>query len=153
MAKNNTTLNIKEKEYTTSIDKFNTPIKLEGQKAIGVLLTRLLLMEPGTDRLHPDMGVGIRRYRYGMDIIDDIQNRIEDQIATYLNCFPSANINVEYTSKKSLFVQITIDDYVYVYDSDDFDKSLSINDLINAWPVFIKYNLYYKEDILIWEFP
>ena len=132
MAKNNTVLNIKEKEYTTSIDKFNTPIKLEGQKAIGVLLTRLLLMEPGTDRLHPDMGVGIRRYRYGMDIIDDIQNRIEDQIATYLNCFPSANINVEYTSKKSLFVQITIDDYVYVYDSDDFDKSLSINDLINA---------------------
>lgn len=132
MAKNNTVLNIKEKEYTTSIDKFNTPIKLEGQKAIGVLLTRLLLMEPGTDRLHPDMGVGIRRYRYGMDIIDDIQNRIEDQIATYLNCFPSANVNVEYTSRKSLFVEITIDNYVYVYDSDDFNKSLSINDLINA---------------------
>lgn len=132
MAINNITLNIKEREYTTSIDKFNSPIKLEGQKAIAVLLTRLLLMEPGTDRLHPDMGVGIRRYRYGMDILDTIQTRIENQIDTYFSCFPTAEVTVDYTENKSLYIEITIDNYVYVFDSNDFDKALSINDLINT---------------------
>ena len=131
MPKNNQILNIKEKEYTTSIDKFNTPITLEGQKAIGVLLTRLLLLEPGSSRLHPDMGVGIRRYRYGMDILDGLETKIEDQIDTYLSCFPTAQVALSFTDQKSLHIEITIDNYVYIFDSNDFDKALSINDVIN----------------------
>ena len=132
MPVNNLMLNIKEKEYTTSINKFNTPVTLKGQKAIGVLLTRLLLMEPGTDRLHPDMGVGIRRYRYGMNILENLKARVERQIDTYLSCFPSSEVNISYTDQKSLHVEITVDNYVYVYDSAEFEKELTITDVING---------------------
>ena len=44
------------KEYLLSVNNFNEPAALEGKQAIGLLLVRLILMEPGTDPLHPDMG-------------------------------------------------------------------------------------------------
>ena len=42
------------KEYLLTTDEFRNPKVLEGAKAIGILLVRLLLMEPGTNPLHPD---------------------------------------------------------------------------------------------------
>ena len=78
---------IKEREYLCSVDKFNKPVVRTKQSAIALLLLRLIILEPGSDPLHPDMGVGIRRYRYTMNTLNELKQRIKDQIDTYIPCF------------------------------------------------------------------
>ena len=74
------------KEYTLGTNNFKKPVVYEGRKAIGIVLVRLLLMTPGSNPLHPKMGVGIPvRYRYLMaDRLQDLRSEIATQIARYL---------------------------------------------------------------------
>ena len=53
---------VKEREYLMSVNKINEPVVETEQRAIALLLLRLILLEPGSDPLHPDMGVGITKY-------------------------------------------------------------------------------------------
>ena len=57
---------IKEREYLLSVTPLKRPKVLEGEEAIAMDLLRLILLNPGSDPLHPDMGVGIINYRYAM---------------------------------------------------------------------------------------
>ena len=61
------------------------------------------------------MGVGlVSRYRYAKgDEILQLQNDIEDQIATYLPQFTSIEVELTLTSTKDLFIQIVIDGIAY----------------------------------------
>ena len=53
------------KEYHFDVNDFKEPRETTGRKAIGVLIVRLLLLEPGTDPNRPEMGVGlVSKYRY-----------------------------------------------------------------------------------------
>ena len=119
---------IKEREYVLRTDAFKTPVVLENQQAIAILLMRLILLDPGSDPLHPDMGVGIRQYRYAMGKEEELKQRITQQIAQYLPCFPAGNVEFEVTPDKLINVKIIIDDTVYVYDSAEAPIPITLED-------------------------
>lgn len=120
---------IKEREYMISINAFERPEVKKNQQAICMLLLRLLLLEPGSDPLHPDMGVGIAKYRYGMNEIDSLRTKISEQISTYLPCFPASNVRIELTEDHLLNVYITINDTIYVYDSKETGIPITLTDV------------------------
>ena len=45
------------KEFVISTNAFELPKILEGNEAEYTLIIRLLLLEPGTNQNHPDMGI------------------------------------------------------------------------------------------------
>lgn len=120
---------IKDKEYVMTVTNFKKPKVIEGKQAIATYLTRLLLMMPGTDPLHPDMGVGITRYRYGIFTLNDLKARIKNQIDDWLPMYSNAEVKLILTPDKLLNVQIKVDDTVYVYDSSQADQPISLGDL------------------------
>ena len=118
---------ILEREYTLSITPLNRPEVLKNQEAIAMLLLRLILLNPGSDPLHPDMGVGIINYRYAMGRLEELRERVVQQIATFLPCFPAANVEITITPNKLCNILITIDDVVYTYDSAEAPIPISID--------------------------
>ena len=118
---------ILEREYTLSITPLNRPEVLKNQEAIAMLLLRLILLNPGSDPLHPDMGVGIINYRYAMGRLDELRQRVEDQIHTFLPCFPAGNVEINITPTKLCNILITIDDVLYTYDSAEAPVPISID--------------------------
>ena len=74
------------------------------------------------------MGVGIKNYRYAMGKLDELKQRIQDQIETYLPCFNSANISIVQTPNHLCNIEITIDDTIYVYDSNEAPIPISLSD-------------------------
>jgi hypothetical protein len=124
---------VKQREYLLSVDEFSTPKVVEGKSAIGLLLSRLILLEPGSDPLHPDMGVGIKNYRFNAskDSLSTLRDEISRQIETYLPTFQGSEITLSYTDDKVLNINITIGDTTYVYSSEVNDPIDSINDIKN----------------------
>ena len=120
---------VKEREYLFSVNVFNEPVEKTGQHAIALLLVRLILLNPGSDPLHPDMGVGIQQYRYTMNTLPELKKRVEDQIATYLPMFNSAKVDLTITPDKMCNINISFDDTVYIYDSHDCPVPIRIEDL------------------------
>lgn len=120
---------IKQREYLLTTDKFKEPSQLTGKNAVGLLLMRLIMMEPGTDPLHPDMGVGIWRYRYTMDKKEELRNRIEKQIYTYLPYFSDADVTLVYCPDKTVNIEITMDNVTYVYESATSPKPITLEEI------------------------
>lgn len=108
---------VKRREYLLTVNKFKEPSVLTEKTAVGMLLMRLIMMDPGTDPLHPDMGVGIRKYRYSMDNASELTRRIESQIRTYLPYFADSTISLVYCPDRTLNIEISMEDAVYVYES------------------------------------
>lgn len=109
------------REYLLDTDNFNKPLVLEDKQAIAALLTRLILLEPGTNPLFPTMGVGIvSRYRY---LFKDSESQLKDDIRNQISMFlPQANCtNVEliYNNDKTVDIEITINNDIFVYKSSD----------------------------------
>jgi hypothetical protein len=73
------------------------------------------------------MGVGIINYRYAMGKLDELRQRVTDQIATYLPCFPAGNVEIHITPNKLCNILITIDDTVYTYDSSEAPIPITID--------------------------
>lgn len=109
---------IKENHFT--IDEFNQPKKSQGKDAIGVLVIRLILLEPGTDQTRPKMGLGIAsRYRYIQESdLDKLSDDLKEQIATYLAPFSKVKVTITMKSDYSLVFDIVIDDDVYKYQTE-----------------------------------
>ena len=118
---------IKEKEYCLSVDNFKRPKVYEHEQAIAILLTRLILLNPGSDPLHPDMGVGITNYRYLLGKQDELEARITEQVSTYLQCFSSPKVEIVITEDKLCNIDITIDDVLYVYDSSEAPVPITLD--------------------------
>jgi len=120
---------IKYREYLASIDKFKKPRIINGESAVGILLLRLLLLEPGSDPLHPDMGVAIRKFRYSMeDELEALNKEISEQMSTYLPDF-NADVKLTPNPDKTLKVEITIDETVYELDTSVLDNKISLDSL------------------------
>lgn len=118
---------IKEREYLLTVNEFNKPEVLEQQQAIAMLLMRLILLNPGSDPLHPDMGVGIINYRYAMGKLEELKHRVSKQIATYLPCYPAGNVEIELVDDHLCDILITINDTVYRYSSSDAPVPITID--------------------------
>lgn len=121
---------IREKEYLFSANKFQQPIVYSGPRAIGLLLIRLILLDPGSDPLHPEMGVGIRRFRYGMDNLNTLTQRIKEQIDTYLPCYPASDVTLVQTPDHFVNIEITINDVVYVYNSQEAPIPITLENIM-----------------------
>lgn len=120
---------VREHEYTFSVNSFKEPIVKKEQRAIALLLVRLILLNPGSDPLHPDMGVGIQRYRYTMNTLPELKKRVEEQINTYLPMFSSAKVELVLTPDKMCNIEISFNDTIYIYDSHDCPVPIKIEDL------------------------
>ncbi len=116
------------KEYVLQTNTFKQPKTLTGKEAIATLLTRLILLEPGTNPLHPTMGVGIvSRYRYLYPNAEtELIDRVKDQIKKYLPTLQCTNVDIAIQDDKSIDIKITIDDTIYVYDSSTSSTPISL---------------------------
>lgn len=123
-------MSIIDKEYACGINKLKKPITVQGNDAVGTRLMTLFMMEPGDDPLHPDMGLGIKRYRYSIDTMDQLEERIEQQIATYLPFYQNVDISIIRTPDKICNIEISIGDTTYVYDSANSSKPIQLVDLV-----------------------
>lgn len=122
---------VKKKEYMLSVDNLSKPKSVEGQEAIANLLIRLLLLNPGSNPLHPDMGVGLEQFRFCIDKIDELEERIKDQIEMFLPEFLYSEVRVvQITEEKICNLEITIGDTTYVYDSSTMPIPLSLEEFI-----------------------
>jgi len=119
---------VKAKEYFLSIDNLSKPKTAVGQEAIAYLLIRLLLLNPGSDPLHPDMGVGLEDFRFCVGREQELQERIKEQIRTYLTEFAFSEVKiVEITAEKICNIEITVGNTVYIYDSSTMPIQLSLD--------------------------
>lgn len=102
------------KEYHLTTNDFKEPKITTGKKAVGVLLVRLILLEPGTDPVRPNMGLGIvSKYRYiTEDKLGTLQKDLKNQIRTYLYPFQTVNVQIKLENHQLIFT-IVIDDNVY----------------------------------------
>lgn len=119
-------------EHVLSTDNFKQPKVLTGKEAIGTLLVRLILFEPGTDPCRPEMGVGlVSRYRYKtQDDLQELRNRISDQVATYLPNFRAVDVTLELKSDGVLDISIEIDGTLYKYETVvEKDRVVALNEL------------------------
>ena len=104
------------KEYVIGTDDFKQPEEYIGKKAVGLLIERLLLLEPGTDPLRPEMGVGlVSKYRYMFpDKLNELKNNVADQLERFL--FPYQTVNIKFiVDDHELTLDITVDDNTYKY--------------------------------------
>lgn len=123
---------IQDREYLFTINDFNEPKVVNGSEAVGLRLTNLLLMNPGSDPLHPEMGVGLKNYRYGLSVLDQLRDRISDQIKTYLPMYAGADVQIIRTPDKVCNIEITVDGVVYVYDSKSAPIPIGLEDIVNG---------------------
>ena len=107
------------RDYLLDVDNFDKPMVLNDKAAIAALLTRLILLEPGTNPLFPTMGVGlVSKYRYLYhDAESQLKEDIQNQIATFLPQARCTNVNLIYNDDKTVDIEITVDDTVFVYQS------------------------------------
>ena len=122
---------VKQREYLLTVDEFSNPQVVEGKSAIALLLSRLIMLEPGSDPLHPDMGVGIKRFRFNSDknVLNKIRDAISKQVDTYLPTFQGSEIQITLTDDKILNINITVGDTTYVYTSEVETPISTISDL------------------------
>lgn len=117
---------IKNREYTFGVTNFKHPKVLIDSDAIGVRLMELIMMEPGDDPLHPDMGVGLNTYRYGLDTLSKLQSRVAKQIDTYLPMYAGVSVSIIRTPDRCCNIEILINDTTYVYDSAKVSKPIHL---------------------------
>lgn len=83
-------------EFGLSVDDFQNPKVYKNGDAILTLLTRLLLLEPGTIQSHPEMGVGlISKYRFSVEgNTQTLQSNFQRQLDKYLPQLQGIKVNV-----------------------------------------------------------
>lgn len=102
-------------EPVLSVDEFDNPKIYKNEEAVMVLLTRLILLNPGTIQSHPDMGVGlVKNYRYSVEGSEfELRGAIIENIQKFLPKFQGASVAVE-LKDKAYYISITIDDTVFM---------------------------------------
>lgn len=124
---------VEKREYMLSYDTFNQPAVVEGALAEAFLLARLILMEPGSNPLHPEMGVGIKsNFRYSVDNLDNLKAEIIRQKSIYLPDFDNdLAVSLILTPDKVLNIEIsTPTGEVYVFKTEiENEPYVSLSDL------------------------
>lgn len=99
------------KEYVLSINEFMQPKVLSGDQAAYTDIIRLMLLDPGTNQTHPNMGIGLRsRYRFSdASEISKLREELKLQMQTYLPYLLTMDVQIE-TYGTTLAIFITSDD-------------------------------------------
>jgi hypothetical protein len=95
-----------EQEMLLTVDSFKKPKVLEGKEAIGILLVRLIQLEPGTIASRPKMGVGLlSNYRYcDEQKALQLQDHIKDQIRTYFPEYQGVRVATKLNANGQLII-------------------------------------------------
>jgi hypothetical protein len=122
------------KEYLLTTNEFLVPDYVEGSNAFGLLMLRLLLLQPGQNPLHPDMGVGLGpKYRFiTEDDMNMLQDRVQEQIITYLpyEFINKTKVYMEIKPSHYLKIIITANDTNYIYDTEESETPIELSDLV-----------------------
>ncbi len=122
------------KEYLLTTNEFLVPDYVEGSNACGLLMLRLLLLQPGQNPVHPDMGVGLGpKYRFiTEDDMNMLQDRVQEQIITYLpyEFINKTKVYMEIKPSHYLKIIITANDTNYVYDTEESETPIELSDLV-----------------------
>ena len=115
-------------DHVLSVDDFSNPKTLTGPDAINQLILKLLIMEPGSSQLHPEMGIGvISKYRYS-DIdtaVDEMRNEIEKQMALYLPTLQGVTVDISVVNREYQF-EIKANDTLYQYSTDSTSNTVEL---------------------------
>lgn len=103
-------------EYLFTTNNYKKPYVLKDNHSLALLLIRLLLTVPGTNPMHPELGVDvIGRYRYcNKSHLQNLKQEIRNQIECYLMEYQLAE--VEPTLENGVLkIAITIDDTIFLF--------------------------------------
>lgn len=121
------------REYSLNVDKYNSPLVYKNFNALGVILMRLMLLEPGTITHSPRMGLGlISKYRYiQSDKARDLAQAIRDQIRDYLDSTAVTDVNVTFpnSGENIMVIDISVNQmqFRYFYDRDKITLNMLLN--------------------------
>lgn len=103
-------------EHLLSTDRLNRPRTLKDRDAVATLLNRLILMEPGSNPLHPEMGVGlISRFRHAdVDDLEDLEDEIKEQISIYMLEYKGVDVNCSIYNG-DIRVGVTLDGTLFTF--------------------------------------
>ena len=122
------------KEYLLTTNEFKEPASVSDQEAFAILLLRLFLLQPGTNPLHPEMGVGlVPKYRFiTTDDLSTLRDRISDQIKTYFPESFAADVEVRLKIKPSKYLSIIViaNGESYVYDTEDSETPVQLSEVL-----------------------
>lgn len=110
------------KEYTLDVNTYGTPLDYKNFNALGTLIMRLILLEPGTITHSPKMGVGlISKYRYMQsDKLDAFVNEVKNQIKDYIDPTAVVDMDVNITDQNVMVMDLKINSaqFRYYFDRD-----------------------------------
>ena len=110
------------KEYTLDVNAYGTPLDYKNFNALGTLIMRLILLEPGTITHSPRMGVGlISKYRYMQsDKLDSFINEVKTQIKDYIDPTAVVDMDVNITDQNVMVMDMKINSaqFRYYFDRD-----------------------------------
>lgn len=122
-------------EFGFSVNEFQTPKVYKDAEAVATLLTRLLLLEPGTIQSHPEMGVGLMsRYRYSVEgTASKLQSDFQQQIERYAPQLLGVRVSVS-EKNRQFIIAVEVDNILYgvSFDKDTGEistKYTSLSDL------------------------
>lgn len=120
------------REYLLSVDNFTKPKVVTGMKAVGIIIIRLIELIPGTNPLHPRMGIGLSRYRHiTSEQLNELQNVVEEQMSTYLPPeFQATQISLDIGVEQYLKISMIINGVNYQYDTKDSNTPVQLSEVI-----------------------
>ena len=99
------------KEYTLDVNAYGTPLDYKNFNALGTLIMRLILLEPGTITHSPKMGVGL---------ISKYVNEVKNQIKDYIDPTAVVDMDVNITDQNVMVMDLKINSaqFRYYFDRD-----------------------------------
>ena len=118
-------------ERLLSKNSFENPTILKDNDAAVVCIIRLITMDPGTDPLHPDMGVGLfTNYKYSFtdEVKSKLRSHINEQIQTYIPKLSGVSVSIE-SRIASIHITIQFNSTIVTVIADTESKTVSLKSL------------------------
>lgn len=112
-------------------DNFEMPKVLKDNEAAVVNIIRLIIADPGTYPLHPEMGVGLySKFRTGWsdEVVISLRSEIQNQIQTYMRELSGVSVNVV-SRGHNLFITIQFNDTMVNLMANVDNKTITIEEL------------------------
>lgn len=115
-------------ERLLSKNNFEVPTVEKDDNAAVRNIIRLILCDPGTFPLHPEMGVGLySKFRYGWtdEVTLTLRSEILKQMTVYMPELLGVGVNIE-SVRNELYITIRFNSTIVTFVTNTENKSLSI---------------------------